>query len=215
MRGAPSPSARGSLGTPDRSGTRGLSLGIAGDGGKDWSTLPPMRISPAPGGVGVGGEEECIASDRRFSASPLVGERSPAGAAAPSAVGSCPVYADCRGTPSPSSSPMGRRSCVSPPGGIRSDPFPSAIARSHAAPIGNLGMRTHATRHFDCTTHLHDVMRSSLLHRYLHNELCVERRRSTGRLPGEVRRGGPAVERARHGACRGQSSRLTLRQPLA
>ena len=43
-----------------------------------------------------------------------------------------------------------------------SDFFPSAIACCHTAPIGNLGMRTQATRHFDCTGHLHGVLQAAL-----------------------------------------------------
>src|SRR5687768_362100 len=41
------------------------------------------------------------------------------------------------------------------------DFFPSAIACCHTAPIGNLGMRTQATRQFECTGYLHGVLRAA------------------------------------------------------
>jgi len=44
-----------------------------------------------------------------------------------------------------------------------SDFFPSAIACCHTAPIGNLGMRTQATRHFDCTENLHGVLQAAFI----------------------------------------------------
>jgi hypothetical protein len=47
-----------------------------------------------------------------------------------------------------------------PPVG-RVDLFPSAIACCHTAPIGNLGMRTQATRQFECTGNLHGVLRAA------------------------------------------------------
>jgi hypothetical protein len=43
------------------------------------------------------------------------------------------------------------------------DLFPSAIACCHTAPIGNLGMRTQATRHFECTGNLHGVLRAAFV----------------------------------------------------
>ena len=42
------------------------------------------------------------------------------------------------------------------------DFLPSAIACCHTAPIGNLGMRTQATRHFDRTGNLHGVLQAAL-----------------------------------------------------
>ena len=44
-----------------------------------------------------------------------------------------------------------------------SDFFPAAIACCHTAPIGNLGMRTQATRHFDDTGNLHGVLRAAFV----------------------------------------------------
>jgi hypothetical protein len=44
-----------------------------------------------------------------------------------------------------------------------SDLFAAAIACCHTAPIGNLGMRTQATRHFDCTGNLHGVLRAAFI----------------------------------------------------
>ena len=44
-----------------------------------------------------------------------------------------------------------------------SDFFTAAIACCHTAPIGNLGMRTQATRHFDDTGNLHGVLRTALV----------------------------------------------------
>ena len=43
-----------------------------------------------------------------------------------------------------------------------SDLFAPAIACCHTAPIGNLGMRTQATRHFECTGNLHGVLHATL-----------------------------------------------------
>ena len=43
-----------------------------------------------------------------------------------------------------------------------SDLFSPAIACCHTAPIGNLGMRTQATRHFECTGNLHGVLHATL-----------------------------------------------------
>ncbi|ODT00370.1 MAG: hypothetical protein ABS52_18670 [Gemmatimonadetes bacterium SCN 70-22] len=125
-------------------------------------------VAPLPPPAPPGGQEEFVAPDGRFGATSLVGER---GAMCWGAMcwGAMCWGAMCRGATT-SSNPIGRRSCSSDPGGIRSDPFPSTIARCHTAAIGNLGMRTQATRHCDCTANLHDVMRSSLLHRHLQNE---------------------------------------------
>ena len=41
------------------------------------------------------------------------------------------------------------------------DLFPAAVACCHTAPIGNLGMRTQATRQFECTGYLHGVLRAA------------------------------------------------------
>ena len=60
-------------------------------------------------------------------------------------------------TPS-SSSPNGSRSCTS-----LAPRSPRRAAR-HTAPIGNLGMRTQATRHSNCTADLHDSVNSSASH---------------------------------------------------
>ena len=43
------------------------------------------------------------------------------------------------------------------------DLFAPAIACCHTAPIGNLGMRTQATRHFECTGNLHGVLRAAFV----------------------------------------------------
>jgi len=43
------------------------------------------------------------------------------------------------------------------------DLLPSAIACCHTAPIGNLGMRTQATRQFECTRDLHGVLRAAFV----------------------------------------------------
>jgi hypothetical protein len=45
------------------------------------------------------------------------------------------------------------------------DPFSLPVASRHTAPIGNLGMRTQATRHVDCTANLHRMMRTAFLDR--------------------------------------------------
>jgi hypothetical protein len=45
------------------------------------------------------------------------------------------------------------------------DFFPSAIACCHTAPIGNLGMRTQATRQFECTGYLHGVLQAAFLNK--------------------------------------------------
>ena len=113
--------------------------------------------SSVPRGA-AGGKKKCIARDGGFSTPPFV----------------------CKGgtTGSPrrgDASSMGRLNCSSDPGGIRSCALPSAIARCHTAPIGNLGMRTQATRHIDCTTNLHWVIRSSLFNRYCQDDGAAER----------------------------------------
>ena len=130
---------------------------------------------PPSAGPMAGGEEELVAGDGRLGASALVRE-SGAGDAGCSGVawsggsGGSGGGAAGRRRTTTSSSPMGRGSCSSDPGGVRSGPLPAAIACCHAAPIGNLGMRTHATRHFDCTANLHKMMRSAFLDRHLQHE---------------------------------------------
>src|SRR3954468_14203458 len=58
----------------------------------------------------------------------------------------------------------GNRSCTSVA------PRSPRLAARHTAPIGNLGMRTQATRHSNCTVDLHDSMRTpaSFLHQNPH-----------------------------------------------
>ena len=147
-------------------GALGLAPGV-GRGGSE-GTVGDGRVTPAVPHAIPGAEEELVAGNGRFGATTLVGEGSAAGGGR-------------RGTTT-FSSPIGRRSCSSGPGGIRSCPFPAAIACCHTAPIGNLGMRTQATRHFDCTADLHDVMRSTLLYRHLQHD------RRAGRAAAPLRR---------------------------
>ena len=82
----------------------------------------------------------------------------------------------------------GRRSCAS---GVGSPVSPRRAAR-HTAPIGNLGMRTQATRHSNCTADLHGSMSSSpsaLLHQNGHASLARTWRMRRGRGQRALGRG--------------------------
>ena len=187
----------GRRGTQEALGVMAWLVGLGGAWrlapGVGWGsregTLGDGRVpSPAPHPI-AGAEEEFVAGEGRFSTASFVWDSGAAGDAGDAgAVGAAGVVR--RGITT-SSTPIGRRSCSSDPGGIRSRAFPSAIACCHTAPIGNLGMRTHATRHFDCTANLHHVMRSALLDRHLQHEWRAERsaaplRRLVLACPGEA-----------------------------
>ena len=89
-------------------------------------------------------------------------------------------------------------------GGVRLGAFFSP-APSHTAPIGNLGILTHATRSFTATLHLHTLYGAAFLYRDRQPAWLAASGQEAGRgLPGEPRgevergRSSPRLPRALH-----------------
>jgi hypothetical protein len=106
-----------------------------------------------------GREEELVVPDEWLGAPALVGK----GAAGNGTAFVPSLIARSALCPLPSALDGPLLSAVASVRGL--DPFSLSVASRHTAPIGNLGMRTQATRHVDCTANLHRMMRTALLDR--------------------------------------------------